>query len=387
MVETLTMGGGESLAVRIANARAVRGQRSCLYVLTGPGPLSDRIDPAVTVRYLDLPRGSVTRPWTFVSTLIRGVQRLRDQLKADGASAIQCHLPAANFWGLALAERRVCLVTATVHSTREFDYGPQDPGWKRALRKMAYRRLLKRCQTVVAVSDEVRDALLSELSLGENAGHHLAVVPNGVDLHPSADESQKQSLRITMQLSADAPLIVAAGRLVPLKAFDRLLAAAARLRDAGRPFNLVIAGEGECRPSLEEQIRNLDLQERVRLPGIVDLAVLFPAADLYVLSSDYEGLPLVLLEAMGSGLPVVATRLAGLEALVEEPDAGILVAPGDTAALAEAMDELLDDPSRGDDLGRRGRRIIQERHAFVTTLDRLDALNAGLTVDRGDTSC
>jgi len=387
MVETLTMGGGESLAVRIANARAQRGQRSFLYVLTGPGPLSERLDPAVGVRYLNLSRGSVTRPWTFLASLIGGMRKLRDQLRTDNAEVVQCHLPDANFWGLTLAERRICPVIATVHSTREFDYGPASAPWKRTLRKIAYRRLLTRCQSVVAVSDEVRDALLSELGQTAKSSPGLVVVPNGVALCPPIDSAQRQSVRERLDLTPDPPLVVAAGRLVPLKAFDRLLEAAARVRDAGRHFNMVIAGEGECRPQLEEQIRNLHLDDRVRLPGNLDLTSLLPAADLYVLSSDYEGLPLVLLEAMGAGLPVVATRLAGLEALVEEPGAGVLVAPGDPAALADAIDELLADPARCDDLGRRGRQVIGERHAFATTLDRLDAINAGLTEVRGDTSC
>ncbi len=219
MVETLTMGGGESLAVRIANARARRGQRSFLYILTGPGPLSDRLDPAVTVRYLDLPRGSVARPWTFLANLVSGVRKLRDQLLTDDAAVIQCHLPAANFWGLALAERRICPVIATVHSTREFEYGPEDPSWKRALRKIAYRRLLKRCPSVVAVSEEVRDALLAELGLAAGSNQGLVVVPNGVDLHPPADGLQRQSVRAGLGLAIDPPLVVAAGRLVPTGVF------------------------------------------------------------------------------------------------------------------------------------------------------------------------
>ena len=381
------MGGGEMLAVRLAGARARGGFGSYLYVLGGPGPLSDRIDPAVGVRYLDLVREPVSRPWRLAVSVGRGIRTLRRHLDADGIDVVQCHLPAANFWGLALAELRVRPVVATVHSTREFDYGTDNPVWKRRLRKAAYRRLLRRCNAVVAVSDGVRDALLAELDVEAFSARRLDVIPNAVDVLPPADRDARIAGRRALDLPDDLPLVVGAGRLVPLKGFDRLIRSAAQLRSAGHRFGLVIAGDGPMREELEHQVSALRLESCVRLPGNCDLTRLLPVADVFALASDYEGLPLVLLEAMGAGLPVVATRLAGLDDLVEASGAGILVNSGDVNALAAGLGELLDDPHRRCDVGRRARDLIRERHAFAAGQRRYDALYADLMEAPGVTSC
>ncbi|HKC02386.1 MAG TPA: glycosyltransferase [Sphingomicrobium sp.] len=140
----------------------------------------------------------------------------------------------------------------------------------------------------------------------------------------------------------EPPLLVAAGRLVRQKNFGLLLDAAARL---DRPFRLVIYGEGLQRAQLEKDIAARGLADRTVLPGYVD--DLWPAlcdARLFVLSSDYEGFPAVLIEALAAGVPIVATdcspAIAGIVAMGD----GILVPVGDPAALAHAIDESLDRP-------------------------------------------
>ena len=141
----------------------------------------------------------------------------------------------------------------------------------------------------------------------------------------------------------DPPLLVAAGRLAAQKNFAVLLDAAAQL---DRPFNLIIYGEGPQRAKLEASIKSLGLTERVTLAGYID--DLMPAlshARLFVMSSDYEGFPAVLIEALAAGVPVVTTdcspAIAGIVAMAD----GILVPTGDPAALAGAIRASLDQPA------------------------------------------
>ena len=158
------------------------------------------------------------------------------------------------------------------------------------------------------------------------------------------------------------PTIVSAGRLHPQKRFDILLEAFARLR-AHRDVDLIILGEGELRQALERQVAELGLQNAVRLPGFLNNPfAVFARAHLFVLSSDFEGLPNVLIEAQGLGIPAIATDCPTGPAEIIVPDeTGLLIPPGDPAALADAMGRLLDDPELLCAMGMRARKQAREK--------------------------
>ncbi|MFO7652369.1 MAG: glycosyltransferase [Candidatus Krumholzibacteriia bacterium] len=389
LVETLEFGGAEQLAVRIANARALAGDRALLYVLgEAQGPLASRVDAAVAVRRLGIARAPVRSLGPFTASIVAGYRRLAQQLRQDGVDVLQTHLPGANFWGLLVAERRVCAVAATVHNTREFDYGQQDHPVRRRLRRLAYRRILRRCDATIAVSGEVRDALLAELGLQATAARRLEVVENAVALPALPDPSRRERIRQRIGIPPGVPFLLAAGRLTAQKDFAALVASAAGLARSGRRFRLVIAGEGELRGDLERRVQELGLADVVTLPGnLGDLDQQMLAADVFVLSSRWEGLPLVLLEAMASGLPVVCTRIAGVGDLVEEGGAGLVVPPGDAAALAAAIGSLLDDPGQRQLHGAGARRTVERRFSFERLDQRLGTIYAELAAARVRRAC
>jgi glycosyltransferase involved in cell wall biosynthesis len=164
--------------------------------------------------------------------------------------------------------------------------------------------------------------------------------------------------------ASGVPVVVAAGRLVAQKNFPLLLDAFARLR-AQRAARLVILGEGRERRRLEERARALGIAHDVALPGHVGnpYAALARAA-LFVLSSDWEGLPTVLIEALACGCPVVATDCpSGPAEILEHGRYGILVPVGDAAALAAAMAEALAQPPAAEVLRRRGEDFSLARAA------------------------
>jgi glycosyltransferase involved in cell wall biosynthesis len=176
----------------------------------------------------------------------------------------------------------------------------------------------------------------------------ITVILNGVDTEfygpaPAGSRSNPQ-------------VILSVARLVPDKDHDTLIAAFSQVSAAFPEAELWLVGDGPRRPAIQEQVRRSLAPDRVRFwPGQPDIRPLLHQACLLVLSSRYEALPNVVLEAMAAGLPVVATRVGGLPELVVPGRTGWLVPPGDAPALAAAMSQALGDADAREALGRTGR--------------------------------
>jgi glycosyltransferase involved in cell wall biosynthesis len=143
----------------------------------------------------------------------------------------------------------------------------------------------------------------------------------------------------------------------------------------GRKALLLIAGEGPCQEDLENLARELDIVDGIRFLGQRrDLDTLLPACDLFVLSSLSEGLSFAVLEAMASGLPVVATQVGGNGELIEEGRNGHLVPAQDPKSLGKALGRLLEDPILRKEMGKRGREIAERRYDAGKAAERYVAL-------------
>jgi glycosyltransferase involved in cell wall biosynthesis len=156
----------------------------------------------------------------------------------------------------------------------------------------------------------------------------------------------------------------AVGRLSPEKGYSILLDAFHMVLDSFPNARLIILGEGEARRSLEEKLKNLRIEKQVLLPGYVkDAASYFHLFKLMILSSTTEGLPLVVLEAMQAGIPVVATKVGGLLDLLLEGKCGILVPPGQSRLLADGILRLINDPELQLKLSQRGKLHIRDHYS------------------------
>ncbi len=210
-------------------------------------------------------------------------------------------------------------------------------------------------QTICVSETELTAGLRAQTCTRE----HTTVIRNGVE--PPAERAS---------LAGDPPHVISVGRLKEPKTFVTLARALARL-DAST-FSASIVGDGPDRAQVERELRGpvTLLGERDDVPGLLR------SSDVFVLSSDSEGLPLSILEAMACGLPVVASAVGGVPELLG--DAGVLVPPRDEKALAEALRDLLGDPARRRALGAAARSRVEEsfslaqmRAAHISLYERL----------------
>ena len=193
-----------------------------------------------------------------------------------------------------------------------------------------------------------------------------------------------EPLRARLGLGA-RPVLLTIARLVPRKGIDLVLRALARVRSARPDVVYVIAGDGPDRARLDEIVGREGLAESVRFAGVVpddELPLWYSLGDVFVMPSrseppDVEGFGIVFLEAAACERPVVAARAGGIPDAVAEGVSGMLVEPGDVAGLARALTELLSDPARRADLGRRARERVLAELTWDVIADRTFAALGG----------
>ena len=259
----------------------------------------------------------------------RTVLRLRAQMRDFSPAVVHTHLPVLEYVlpAARLYGRRVRIIH-TVHNLA------REETRHRVLREVN-RRAFSHGVVPVALNEEVRSSICREYALPPSA---VPVVGNGIDLDAFRGP-QRRGPR-----GAGARLLCVA-RLAPAKNHALLLQTVARLVESGRDVSLTLVGDGPLRGRLEERARELGISGRVRFAGRrTDTPAFYRDADIFVLLSDYEGMPMSIIEAMASGLPVVATRAGGVAELVADGVNGALV-EADADAAAGAIAAVCDDPS------------------------------------------
>lgn len=226
--------------------------------------------------------------------------------------------------------------------------------------------LLRRADLHLAVAEVQKRYLVEVEGLPED---RIRVIYNGVDTalyHPATPDG-RVAARALLGIPGAGTVLMAVGSLKPLKGIDVLLRAVAPVLRASDDVRLVLVGEGPDRTTLETLARELGAGERVVFAGLRDdVDVMLRAADALVLPSHTEALPTVVLEAMATGLPVIATRVGGVPELVEPDRSAIVVPPGDEPALRDAVQRVLADPLLRAALGARGRAIVDARFRVET---------------------
>lgn len=219
---------------------------------------------------------------------------------------------------------------------------------------------------LVTISPSLRDELVHTYHIAP--AEKFAVVQLGLDLKPFADTPRKTGdFRAQFNIPSNAPLVGIVGRIVPIKNHALFLNAAQRVREDIPNAHFVIVGDGELRANVEAQVSALSLQEAVTFTGFLrDLRPVYADMDALVISSDNEGTPVSIIEALAAGVPVVSTAVGGVPDLLKQGAYGRLTPPGDAEALANAISAALRN-------GIDNRQAIQEEIIAQYHISRLVA--------------
>ena len=354
-------GGPERLIVEQA-ARA-RRTRPVVATFARPGATSAFADALAArgVETVVVPQAGSYDP--------RVVGRVRELIARTGAEVLVGHDYKANLILAAAARRTRLPRAAVVHG-----YTAED-------RKVAFfeavdRRLLRRAAAVVAVSAATRDALVGAGVPADRV--HL--IENAVDVAAVAADAAagRDDLRAAWALAPSDLAVVALGRFSPEKGHPVLLEAFRAVADAVPTARLVLVGDGVLEADLRRAAAALPAGRVVFAGWRTDPARCLGAADLFVLPSHREGLPLAVLEAMAAGIPVVATRVGGVPDALDGGACGRLVPPGDAPALASALVGLLRDPAARRDLAVAAAARVRAHHDAPGQAAALEALFASL---------
>ena len=336
LIETDVLGGAERMLVHLAGALPTQGWTSVAFLPRGhDGWLTRALEAVgVSVEHYHLPR-----PFSpaFARELARTLQRHQ-------ITVAHSHEFTMAFYGAWAARQAGIPHVFTMHGGRYYA--------NRLRRRLALRAAAMLSDAVIAVSDVVGERLARDIWLARS---RVTTIPNGVPAEPSA----RATLREELRLPTGAILIVAVGTLFPVKGHRYLLEAVARLTAHHPGLHVAIAGRGDREP-LAACAAALSVAERVHLLGPrADVSNVLASADVFALPSLSEGLPL----------------------------AGVLVPPGDAAALADALDRLLADPEDARALGERAARRAAATYGLERMVssytDLYNAVSSRAAADRG----
>ena len=282
------------------------------------------------------------------------VVALRQLIARERIELVHAHLLMSSLYGSLAARWAGIPSLATFH-------GSVDVPRASAVLRLKSAILRRTVHRTIFVSEALRADIAPRLGLSAD---RTGLIHNGVDA-TNFTPGRDRALRARFGIHDDAIVLGAVGNIRASKAYDVLLHAVARLRDAGLPIHCVIAGQagwGETQAMVDALMAQLSLESIVHFCGYVDAPQNFlRGVDLFVLSSRSEGFSIATLEAMATGLPVIATRCGGPEEIVTHGHDGLLVPVADPAALAGAVQSVLSDPGRRASLGAAARETVLRR--------------------------
>jgi glycosyltransferase involved in cell wall biosynthesis len=285
--------------------------------------------------------------------LAQGLLSLWRLIRRENINVIETFTHDSNILGLPIAWIAGVPVRLATH------HGVIDgfPRWRQIIHSFIVNHM---ADAIVAVSSKMEGQAIQEGIRKE----HIVVIQNGIE-PVSLEGVNRSEVRGEAGLDQEDVFLVSVGRLVYQKAHQLLVSAMALVVAEFQHVKLGICGDGILRPQLEAQILELGLSQNVKLLGKSDhVARFLSIADIFVLPSRWEGLPIALLEAMSAGLPVIATRVEGVDEVVLDDEHGILVAVEDVSALAQAILQLLRAPEVRKKMGAASQTRVRELYSI-----------------------
>ena len=326
IIESLEFGGAEKIVVHLAN-RLCKSEKVSVCLTKRKGELLDSLDKDIDVYFLDAGEGNS----------LKTPRILRKMLVEKRVDVLHSH-----DWGVyleaALAVRK-CSNVRLIHTVHG-QYTEYGKGFKSRLKIMLRHFLERRAQKytskVVSVSNSIRDYIVRDIGFETEK---VKTIHNGI---ASLNGSKRQSIDFTENRAIK---LVSVGRIAAIKNFPLLINAFKTVLKTIDNIELTIIGDGPEMDTLSAMVKKLELTSRVNLLGFqknVDYHI--SQSDIFILSSDYEGISIAALEAMSLGVPIIATNVGGMPEMVLEGKTGILVPKGSVNQLAAAIIALAQSP-------------------------------------------
>lgn len=302
------------------------------------------------------------------TSIYLGSLRIRDHLRKGNFDVVHTHNTEACIDGVSAAAW--CRVPTIIHT----DHAREYPDKLRYI--LAERAMFKLATRVVGVSEHTSECLVEHHRVDRRK---LLTIPNGIDGKLFSGPRGRAFIEAEGLPTEDRYLGVAC-RLVDQKALPDLLEAMSIIAPRIPDVRLLIVGKGPLREPLEASLPALGLEDRVHFLGVRhNMPELLAALDVFVLSSTWEGLPMVILEAMAAGCPIVATGVGGVPTAVRDGVNGLVVPPSQPDRFAAALEEALSDTARLEGFGHEARRIFNERFSAESMTEKYEALYLGKT--------
>ena len=341
IIDSLHLGGAQEVVLNLATCGSARFRHE-VATMHGRGIYWDRLRQAgVKVHSLSphklLPLYLASIPW---------------RLLADRPDILHCHLIPSNIIAKPLGA--LLGVPVVINHDHTNDTRRAESRLLLALDRFSNRF----ASHIVAVSASCRDFLITRESIPAN---DVTLVPNAIDLRRfSPSTARRDQARIELGLPASARVVAGVGRLNPQKNFALFLDIAAQLAPRFPGLHFLLAGDGPEEKMLREKAAALGIADRVTFSGYVaDTRLVYLAADVLLMPSRYEGLPMTLLEAMAMGLPVVASRLDGIAEVIGDGREGFLVPSDDASLFVERTAALLQDAELSSRIAQNARAKIE----------------------------
>ena len=378
IITRLNVGGPAIQASMLSDRLRGRGFETLLVhgqLGAGEGDMRYMLDPGVRTRYLPALRRPVAPIHDAVALL-----QLVDLLRDERPDIVHTHMAKAGTLGrLAAAvynrtagRGRPARVVHTYHGHVLEGYFSDRMA---RIFTSAERQLARLSDAIVAISPQIRDELLDEHRIGR--ADLYRIIPLGFDLDQLAavDDAARTRARAALKIPAGAGVVTTVGRLTAIKQHHLFLEAAQRIGEMHPEAIFLVVGDGELRSGLEAAAAALGLADRVRFLGWRrDLATIYGASDVFLLTSRNEGTPVALIESLAAGVPGVSTDVGGIRDVIDSDQVGLLAPFGDAALLAEHVNALLADPDRRRRMGDRGRRSVAARYAIDRLVDDVERL-------------
>ncbi|HLG14443.1 MAG TPA: glycosyltransferase [Blastocatellia bacterium] len=349
---SLVAGGSEMYALSIAANLDPAAYRSVLCAVDKGGALEPEIDRR------GIPRFIMNRRYGIDWGLIWRLYRLFRRVRADIVHTHHFNQLFYSAVGARLAGARL------IHTEHSIEY------LKRRRLRIALRLLSLLCYRVIAIGEDGARVLREQVGI---PSRKLEIIRAGIDT--SAFTESKLEARRKLGLGENDRVAVIVARLFPEKNHRLLLAAFADVATRVDRARLLIAGDGTEEEAIRNEITRLGLGESARMLGVRrDVATILAASDVFVLSSDREGLPIAVLEAMAAARPVVASAVGDLPRVIEDGVTGRLFAAGDQAALAKALAEVLSDPEGASRMGLAAREMVAANYGLGAMIEKLEAV-------------